>query len=134
MIFFKDLTIFSKKLHLRCLWKFWICFWHRSLKYCNFKTSNLPPTTTTPEKWKKRSYILYILNRITLTTENRSTVLHNLFLLDMSVFNDLVIKNDPVKKAKSFFAFMEEVQLHHDQILVLEDRNFHCKVLSRQEI
>ena len=43
-------------------------------------------------------------------------VLHNLFLLDMSIFNDLVIKNDPVKKAKSFFVFMEEVQLHQDQI------------------
>ena len=30
---------------------------------------------------------------------NRFTVLHNLFSLDMSVFIDLVIKNDPVKKA-----------------------------------
>ena len=76
-------------------------------------------------------YILYILNKITLTTENRSTVQHNLFLLDMSIFNDSVIKNDPVKKAKSFFVFMKKGQLHHDQVLVLEDRNFHSKVLSR---
>ena len=80
---------------------------------------------------KKRLYILYILNKITVPTENTFTVLHNLFLLDMSIFNDLVIKVDTVKKAKSFFVFMEGVQLHHDQVLVLEDRNFHCKVLSR---
>ena len=45
-------------------------------------------------------YVLYVLNEITLTTEIRSTVLHNLFLLDVSVFNVLVIKNDPVKKSK----------------------------------
>ena len=77
---------------------------------------------------------MYILNKITLTTENRSTVLHNLFLLDTSIFNDLVIKNDPVKKAKSFFVFMEGVQLHHEQVLVLEDRAFQYKVLSRQQI
>ena len=59
---------------------------------------------------------------VTLTTENMSTVLHNLFLLDISIFNDLVIKNDPVNQEKSFFVFMEGVQ---------EDRTFHCKVLSR---
>ena len=58
-------------------------------------------------------------------------MLHNLFLLDMSIFNELVIKNDPVKKATSFFDFMKGVQLPHDQVLVLEDRTFHCKVLSR---
>ena len=79
---------------------------------------------------KKRLYILYILNKITLTTENRSTGLHNLFLLDMSVFSDLVIEYDPVIKAKSFFVFIEGVQLHHDQVLVLEDRTFLSKVLS----
>ena len=45
---------------------------------------------------KKRLYILYILNEITLTTENKSTVLHNLFLLDLSILSDLAIKNDPV--------------------------------------
>ena len=56
-------------------------------------------------------YILYILNKITLTTQNTSTVLHNLFLLDMSIFNELVNKDDPVKKAASFFFFMERVQV-----------------------
>ena len=63
-----------------------------------------------------------------------SKVLHNFFLLDMSVFNDLVINNSPVKKAKakSFFVLMEGVQLLHDQALVQEDRIFHSKVLSRQ--
>ena len=49
----------------------------------------------------------------------------------MSTFNELVIKNDPVKKAASFFAFMEGVQLSHDQVLVLEYRTFHCKVFNR---
>ena len=83
---------------------------------------------------KKRWYILYILNKITLTTGNSSTALQNLFLVDMCIFNDLVIKKDPVKKAKSFFVFMEGVQVHHDHVLVLEDRTFHCKVLSRQQI
>ena len=66
-----------------------------------------------------------------LTTENRSSVLYNLFLLDISICNNLVIKNNPVKKVKSFFVFKEGVLLHHDQVLVLEDRNFRCKVLSR---
>ena len=42
---------------------------------------------------------------VTLTTENMSTVLHNLFLLDISIFNDLVIKNDPAKKSKIFLCF-----------------------------
>ena len=49
----------------------------------------------------------------------------------MSIFNELVIKNDPVKKATPFFVFMEGVQLTHYQVLVLEDRTFHRKVLSR---
>ena len=113
MIFFfwKDLSAFSKYLYLRCLRRFWICLWHRSLKYCDFKTSNLP------EKWKKRLYILYILNKRTLTTENRSTVLHNLFLLNMPIFNELVIKNDFVEKAKSS--------------MVAEEKTFYCKVLSK---
>ena len=60
-----------------------------------------------------------------------STVLLNLFLLEMSIFNDLVIKNYPVKKATSFFVFMEGVQLPYDQVLVQEDRTFYCKVLRR---
>ena len=58
---------------------------------------------------KKRLYILYILNKRTLTTENRSTVVDNVFLLDVSMFNDLVIKNNPAKKAKPFFVFMKGV-------------------------
>ena len=49
----------------------------------------------------------------------------------MPTFNELVIKNDPVKKAASFFAFMEGVQLSHNQVLVLEYRTFHCKVFNR---
>ena len=76
-------------------------------------------------------YFVYILNKITITIDNRSTLLHNLFLLDMSIFNELVIKSDPVKKRASFFVFMEGVQLPHDQVLVLVNRAFHCKVLTR---
>ena len=41
-------------------------------------------------------------DQTTLTTENRSTVLHDLFLLDMLIFNELVIKNDRVKKTTPF--------------------------------
>ena len=72
----------------------------------NFKTSSLPLPS-----------LKNVLNKITLTTEDSSTVLQNLFLLDTSVFNDLVIKNYPVKKAKTFFVLMEGVQLHHGQVL-----------------
>ena len=132
MIYFlKRLNSFQQKAPSQMFQRFWICLWYRSLKYCNFKTSNIPP----PEKRKKKLlYIFYILNKIILTAENMSTVLHNLFLLDMSIFNDLVITNDPVKKAKYFFVLMEEVQLHNEQVLVLEHRTFHCIVLSRQQI
>ena len=76
-------------------------------------------------------YVFYIINKITLTTEKKSTGLHNLILLDMSIFSELVIENDSVKKALSFFALMEVVQPAHDQVLVLEDRSFHSKVLRR---
>ena len=69
----------------------------QKLKYCNFKTSNLTPPPPPTVKRKKRLYILYILNKTTLTTETTSTVLHNLFLLDMFIFSDLLIKNDPAK-------------------------------------
>ena len=58
-------------------------------------------------------------------------MLHNLILLDMSIFNELAIENDPVKKATSSFVFMEGVQLPHEQVLVLEDRTFHRKALSK---
>ena len=90
-----------------------------------FETSN--------PSWKrwKRLYVFYIINKITLTTEKKSTGLHNLILLDMSIFSELVIENDSVKKALSFFALMEVVQPAHDQVLVLEDRSFHSKVLRR---
>ena len=67
-------------------------------------------------------HILYILNKTTITTENRSTVLHNLFLLDMPIFNKFATNNDPVEKATSFSAFMEGMQHPHDQLLVLEDK------------
>ena len=76
-------------------------------------------------------HILYILDKISLTTENCSTVLHNLFLLDMFVFNQLVIKNDLIKKPTSFLFLMEGVQLPQNQLMVLEDRTFHWKVLSK---
>ena len=49
----------------------------------------------------------------------------------MFMLNEFVIKNDPVKKTTPFFVFMEGVQLPSDQVLVLEDRTFHYKVLSR---
>ena len=61
-------------------------------------------------------------------------MLHKLFLLNLSIFNDLVIKNYPDKKGKFFLAFMEGAQLHLDQVLVVEDRTLHCRVLSRQQI
>ena len=130
--FLKTLNSFQQIAPSQIFERFWICLWRRSLKYCNFKTSNLPPS---PEKWKNVCiFCIAILSKITLPAENRSTVLHNLFLPDMSIFNDLVIKNYPVKKTKSFFDFMEVVQLHHDQVLVLEAWTFHCKFLSRQKI
>ena len=58
-------------------------------------------------------------------------MLHNLFLLDLSVFNELLLKNDPVKKTISFSVFVEGFRMPHDQVLVLEDKTLHCKVLSR---
>ena len=57
-------------------------------------------------------------------------MVYNLFVLDVSTFNGLVIKNDPVNKATPFFVFMEEVQLPHDQALVIEDKTFQRKVLN----
>ena len=75
-------------------------------------------------------HFVYI-EKTTLTTENRSPVLHILFLLDIPTFNKLVTKNDPVKKATLFFVFMEGVQLPHGQALVLEDRTLHRKLLSK---
>ena len=48
------------------------------------------------------------IEKITLTLENTFTVLHKLSLQDKVIFNELVIKNDPVKKT-SFFIFMEGI-------------------------
>ena len=53
-----------------------------------------------------------------------------MFFLDMYVFNEFEVKNYRTKKSMSFFVFMEGVQLPHDQFLVPENRNVHCKVLS----
>ena len=58
-------------------------------------------------------------------------MLHNFFLLDMCILTELVIKNDPVKKATPFFVVMEGVQLPRGQVLVLEGRSFHRKVISK---
>ena len=69
----------------------------------------------------KTSVFFSVLNKTTLTAENRSKVLHNFFLQDISIFNELVTENDLVKKTTPFFAFMEVVQLPHNQVLVLED-------------
>ena len=49
-------------------------------------------------------------------------MLHNLFVLNTSTLNGLVIKNDPVKKATPFFVFMEGFQLPHGQALVIEEK------------
>ena len=58
---------------------------------------------------EKRLYILYVLNKVTVTTENGSTVL---------IFNFLVIKNYLAKKAKSYIVHMEGFQVHHYQVLL----------------
>ena len=79
---------------------------------------------------QKLLYILYILNKNTVTAENRSTVLDTLFLLDMSIFDKLVIKNDLIKKETPFFTFMEGVHLPHGQGLVPEEQTFSPQTLS----
>ena len=48
------------------------------------------------------------IEKITLKLENTFTVLHKLSLQDKVIFNELVIKNDPVTKT-SFFIFMEGI-------------------------
>ena len=74
---------------------------------------------------------MYILNKITLTTENRSTVLRNLFLLDMSILNELAIKNYPAKKPQHSLFLWSGIQPPHDRVLVQEDETFRSKVLRR---
>ena len=49
------------------------------------------------------------IEKITLKIENTFTALHKLSLQDKVIFNELVIKNDPVKKTTSFFIFMEGI-------------------------
>ena len=43
------------------------------------------------------------------------------------MFNELVIKNDPVnqKTTTLFVVFMKRDHLLHDKVLVLDGRNFH---------
>ena len=47
------------------------------------------------------------MEKTTLKTENRSTVLHNLFFLDMYRFTVSIIKNNPVKNLTPLFLIME---------------------------
>ena len=65
-------------------------------------------------------HILYVLNK-TISNKspqvnnnrsnnirgnnNRSTVLHNMFSLDMSIFHEVVVKNDPVEKQHPFLIY-----------------------------
>lgn len=50
-----------------------------------------------------------MLNETTLTIDNIPKVLQDVLLVNMSN-NELVIKNDTVKKAMTSFVFMERVQ------------------------
>ena len=50
-------------------------------------------------------------------------MLHNLFLLDLSVFNELLLKNDPVKKTISFSVFVEGFRMPHDQVFGTRRQN-----------
>ena len=45
----------------------------------------------------------------------------------MLIFNELIMKNDPVKKTALFPCFYGGVQLPHDKVLRLEDKTFHRK-------
>ena len=73
-----------------------------------------------------------VFNLETTLNQRCTTSMQPFFKVEQRCFNNLlVIKNDPVKKATLFCAFMEEIQLSHDQVLVLEDKTFQCKVLSR---
>ena len=48
------------------------------------------------------------------------------------MLNKLVIKNDPVKKVTPLFHFVKGIHLTHGQVIVLEGRTFHHKVLSKR--
>ena len=47
------------------------------------------------------------------------------------MFNELVLKNFPIKKIRPFFLFMEEVHLPQGQVSLQEGKTFHYKVLSK---
>ena len=73
-----------------------------------------------------------VFNLETTLNQRCTTSMQPFFKVEQRCFNNLlVIKNDPVKKATLFCAFMEGIQLSHDQVLVLEDKTFQCNVLSR---
>ena len=73
-----------------------------------------------------------VFNLETTLNQRCTTSMQPFFKVEQRCFNNLlVIKNDPVKKATLFCAFMEGIQLSHDQVLLLEDKTFQCKVLSR---
>ena len=52
----------------------------------------------------------------------------------MLIFNELIMKNDPVKKTALFPCFYGGVQLPHDKVLRLEDKTFHRKTLSKRTL
>lgn len=47
---------------------------------------------------------------------------HNLFL---PLFNELVIKNTPIKKIRPLFVLMEEVHLPQSQVSLRKGKTFH---------
>ena len=63
-------------------------------------------------KKSKNMHISYMLNKITLTIE-KSTELHNLFLLKRYVYVQWISKNDTFKTTSPSVAFMEDVHLPH---------------------
>ena len=73
---------------------------------------------------KKCLYILEVLIKTTITNKNRSTVPYNLNLLDMDIFNELVIKNDPVKKATLFHCFFGRGSTASLRSLGIRRKNF----------
>ena len=65
-----------------------------------------------------------VFNLETTLNQRCTTSMQPFFKVEQRCFNNLlVIKNDPVKKATLFCAFMEGIQLSHDQVLVLEQND-----------
>ena len=52
----------------------------------------------------------------------------------MLLFNELITKNDPVKKTTLFPCFYGGVHLPHDKVLRLEGKTFHRKTLSKKTL